>query len=32
LLTYVKISGLRAGLIPNSNEVRLSDGVRRRLL
>jgi GxxExxY protein len=32
LLTYLKISGLRIGLIINFNEVRLVDGIRRRLL
>jgi len=32
LLTYLKVSGLRAGLILNFNAVRLVDGVRRRLL
>jgi GxxExxY protein len=32
LLTYLKISGLRVGLILNFNETRLVDGIRRRLL
>lgn len=32
LLTYLKVSGLRAGLLSNFNAVRLIDGVRRRLL
>ena len=32
LLTYLKLSGPRNGLLPNFNEVRLVDGVRRRLL
>jgi GxxExxY protein len=32
LLTYLKISGLRVGLLLNFNAVRLVDGVRRRLL
>jgi GxxExxY protein len=32
LLIYLKISGLRVGLILNFNEVRLSDGIRRRLV
>jgi len=32
LLTYLKVSGLRAGLLLNFNEARLIDGVRRRLL
>jgi GxxExxY protein len=32
LLTYLKVSGLKAGLLLNFNEVRLIDGVRRRLL
>ena len=32
LLTYLKISGLRVGLILNFNETRLIDGIRRRLL
>ena len=32
LLTYLKVSGLRAGLLLNFNAVRLIDGVRRRLL
>ncbi len=32
LLTYLKVSGLRAGLLLNFNEVRLTDGIRRRLL
>jgi GxxExxY protein len=32
LLTYLKPSGLRPGLLLNLNEIRLIDGVRRRLL
>ena len=32
LPTYLKVSGLRAGLLLNFNAVRLIDGVRRRLL
>lgn len=32
LITYMKISGLGTGLILNFNEVRLIDGIRRRLL
>ncbi len=32
LLTYLKVSGLRIGLIINFNEARLIDGIRRRLL
>jgi GxxExxY protein len=32
LLTYLKVSGIRAGLILNFNETRLIDGIRRRLL
>lgn len=32
LHTYLKLSGIRVGLILNFNEVRLVDGVRRRLL
>ena len=32
LLTYLKPSGHRSGLLLNFNEVRLIDGVRRRLL
>jgi GxxExxY protein len=32
LLTYLKISGLRVGLLVNFNAVRLVDGVRRGLL
>jgi GxxExxY protein len=32
LLTYLKLSGIRSGLLLNFNEVRLVDGVRRRLL
>jgi GxxExxY protein len=32
LLIYLKLSGLRTGLLLNFNEVRLIDGVRRRLL
>ena len=32
LLTYLKVSGFRVGLILNFNEVRLIDGIRRRLL
>ncbi len=30
LLTYLKVSGLRLGLIMNFNEARLIDGIRRR--
>jgi hypothetical protein len=30
LLTYLKLSGLRSGLLLNFNEVRLIDGLRRR--
>ncbi len=32
LLTYLRLSGFRTGLLLNFNEVRLTDGVRRRLL
>ena len=32
LLTYLKVSGLGAGLLLNFNETRLTDGIRRRLL
>ncbi|HYZ21605.1 MAG TPA: GxxExxY protein [Rhodopila sp.] len=32
LHTYLKLSGIRVGLILNFNEVRLVEGVRRRLL
>ena len=32
LLTYLKLSGLRVGLLLNFNEPRLVDGIRRRLL
>jgi GxxExxY protein len=32
LLTYLKVSGLHAGLLLNFNEARLTDGIRRRLL
>jgi GxxExxY protein len=32
LQTYLKLSGLRVGPLLNFNEVRLIDGVRRRLL
>jgi GxxExxY protein len=32
LLTYLKLSGIRSGLLLNFNEVRLIDGLRRRLL
>ena len=32
LHTYLKLGGLRVGLLRNFNEVRLVDGVRRRLL
>jgi GxxExxY protein len=32
LLTYMKIAGVSAGLLLNFNEVRLVDGIRRRLL
>jgi GxxExxY protein len=32
LLTYLKVSGLRVGLILNFNEGRMVDGIRRRLL
>jgi GxxExxY protein len=32
LLTYLKVSDIRVGLILNFNEVRLIDGIRRRLL
>jgi GxxExxY protein len=32
LLTYLKVSGLRIGLILNFNAVRLIDGIRRRIL
>jgi GxxExxY protein len=31
LLTYLKLSGLRSGLLLNFNEARMLDGVRRRL-
>jgi GxxExxY protein len=32
LLTYLKVSGLRAGLLLNFNHARMADGIRRRLL
>ena len=32
LHTYLKLSGLRVGLLLNFNEARLVDGIRRRLL
>jgi GxxExxY protein len=32
LHTYLKLSGLRVGLLLNFNETRLIDGIRRRLL
>lgn len=32
LHTYLKLSGLRVGLLMNFNEARLIDGIRRRLL
>jgi GxxExxY protein len=32
LLTYLKVNGIRGGLILNFNETRLVDGIRRRLL
>ena len=32
LLTYLKVSALQIGLIINFNEIRLTDGIRRRLL
>ena len=32
LLTYLKVSGLHAGLLLNFNEARLTEGIRRRLL
>jgi len=32
LLTYLKVSRLQVGLIINFNEIRLTDGIRRRLL
>ena len=32
LLTYLRLSGFRTGLLLNFNEVRLTDGIRRRLL
>ena len=32
LLTYLKVASLHAGLILNFNEVRLTDGIRRKLL
>ena len=32
LLTYLKVSGLPAGLLLNFNEARLTEGIRRRLL
>ena len=32
LHTYLKISGLRVGLLLNFNEARMVDGIRRRLL
>lgn len=32
LLTYLKLSGLRVGLIVNFNVVRLVDGIHRRVL
>ena len=32
LLTYLKVSGLPAGLLLNFNESRLTEGIRRRLL
>jgi GxxExxY protein len=32
LHTYLKLSGLRVGLLLNFNEARLADGIRRRLV
>lgn len=32
LLTYLKLSGLRVGLLPNFNEAKLVNRIRRRLL
>lgn len=32
LLTYLKVSGIRTGLLLNFNELRLIDGIRRRVL
>jgi len=32
LLTYLKVTGLKVGLLMNFNEARLVDGIRRRLL
>ena len=32
LLTYLKVTGLKVGLLMNFNEARLDDGIRRRLL
>ena len=32
LQTYLKLTGIRVGLLLNFNEVRLIDGIRRRLL
>jgi GxxExxY protein len=32
LQTYMKLTGIRVGLLLNFNEVRLIDGIRRRLL
>ncbi len=31
LLTYPRLSGVRTGLLLNFNEIRLTDGIRRRL-
>ena len=32
LVNYMRISGLRAGLLMNFNEVVLKDGLKRRIL
>ncbi len=32
LHTYLKLSGLRVGLLLNFNDARLVDGIRRRLV
>ena len=32
LLTYPRLNGVRTGLLLNFNEIRLTDGIRRRLL
>ena len=32
LLTYMKLSGVKTGLLMNFNEVRLADGIKRMVL